>query len=130
MNDEKDKRKTFELRLNYVVILCIYNIDKSSHSIFFYSMDKLKDKVLFLIGCMLLFQIIDFFFKLPFPSSLDMNFNNLYPIVETNIELLLTYSCSPSFTIAKLSSSSIIKIRALGEAEEQHMVFLVSTNRI
>lgn len=46
-------------------------------------MDKLEDRVLFLIRCMLLFQIIDFFFKLPSPSSLDLKFNNLNPIVET-----------------------------------------------
>ncbi len=41
-----------------------------------------------LIGCML-FQIIDFFFKLPSASSLDMSFNNLNPIAKT-IKLLLT----------------------------------------
>jgi hypothetical protein len=67
--------------------MCIYNIDKSSPSIFFYSMDKLEDKVLLLIRCMLLFQIIDFFLKLPSPSSLDLIFNNLNPIAKT-IELL------------------------------------------
>jgi hypothetical protein len=93
-------------------------------------MDKLEDKVLFLIRCMLLFQIIDFFFKLPFPSSLDLNFNNLNPIIETSIELLISYSHTPSFIIAKLFSSSIVGIRALGEVEEYHMVFLVFTNII
>jgi hypothetical protein len=39
---------------------------------------------------MLLFQIIDFFFELPSPSSLDLSFNNLNPIVEINIKLFLT----------------------------------------
>jgi hypothetical protein len=39
---------------------------------------------------MLLFQIIDFFFELPSPSSLDLSFNNLNPIIETNIKLFLT----------------------------------------
>jgi len=52
-------------------------------------MDKLEDRVLFLTMCMLLFQIIDFFFKLLYPSFLDLSFNNLNPIVETNTKLFL-----------------------------------------
>jgi len=52
-------------------------------------MDKLEDKVLFLTWCMLFFQIIDLFFKLLSPSSLDLSFNNLNPIVETNTKFFL-----------------------------------------
>jgi hypothetical protein len=52
-------------------------------------MDKSEDRVLLLTGCLLLFQIIDFFFKLLSPSSLDLSFNNLNPIVETNTKFFL-----------------------------------------
>jgi hypothetical protein len=83
-------------------------------------MDKLEVKVLLLIGCMLLFQIIYFFFKLPSPSSLDSSFNNLNPIAKT-IKLLLTIAALHHLQL----QSSITRIRALGETEEQHMVFSV-----
>jgi hypothetical protein len=48
-------KEKHQVLIDFVLIICIYNIDEPSPSIFFYSMDKLKEKVLFLIGCMLLF---------------------------------------------------------------------------
>jgi hypothetical protein len=78
---------------------------------------------------MLLFEIIDFFFKLPFPSSLDLSFNNLNPIVETNTKLLLT---TITFHDLQLQNCLLVitRIKVLGEAKEHHVVFSVFINKI
>jgi hypothetical protein len=81
-------------------------------------MDKLEDRVLLLTGCLLLFQIIDFFFKLLSPSSLDLSFNNLNPIVETNTKFFLIIVAFHHLQLQSCLFCSITKIKALGEAKE------------
>lgn len=54
-------------------------------------MDEILNKVLFSMGCIIMFQIMDYLFNLPIPSlSVDLPSHNLKPFVESNIKLLLT----------------------------------------
>jgi len=54
-------------------------------------MGEILNKVLFSMGCIIMFQIMDYLFNLPISSSsMDLPSHNLKPFVESNIELLLT----------------------------------------
>jgi hypothetical protein len=53
-------------------------------------MDNLENKVLFLTRCMLLFQIMDYVFKLHVVLFLDPNFYNFNPTPKMNTIFFLT----------------------------------------
>ncbi len=77
-------------RINDIKPWHICNSNKFSFSITCCFMDNLKNRIPFLTGCMLLFQIIDYVFKLPIVSSLDPSLYNFNPILEMNTRFLLT----------------------------------------
>jgi hypothetical protein len=51
-------------------------------------MDEILNKVLFSMGCIIMFQIMDYLFNFPIPSlSMNLPFHNLKPFVELNTKL-------------------------------------------
>jgi len=64
--------------------------NKFSTFLSFYAMDDIEEKVVSLMGCMLLLQIINQFFNLSTPNfSMDLSSYNTNRSTEINIELLL-----------------------------------------
>jgi len=60
------------------------------------SMDEILNKVLFSMGCIRMFQIMEYLFNplIPF-LSMDLPSHNLKPIMESNTKLLLIIICIP-----------------------------------
>lgn len=76
------------LAIYFSCAICKSN--KFSTFLSFCAMDDTKEKVVFLMGCMLFLQIINQFFNLPTPNfAMDLSSYNTNRTTEINIELLL-----------------------------------------
>jgi len=131
------------LTWSFFKVLAIYfscaicKSNKFSTFLSFCAMDVIEEKVVSLMGCMLLLQIINQFFNLPTPNfSMDLSSYNTNTTTEINIELLLFlttfYNLQLYSFLQKLShdSSHWVKLRKsawfsrffLTEYEEYRMV--------